>query len=71
MQWEAYNVVEPFGAPADDQRFGLLAQMTISPHMPAGSRMKDAEEFFPWYRKPDPVLLSADDMAAEFDRVFH
>lgn len=54
-----------------DQRFGVLAQMALAPHMKEGTRLRPAAEFFPWYREPDPVLLSADDALAEFDRVFH
>ena len=71
MQWESFNVIEPFGGPAMDQRFGVLAQMALAPHMKEGARLRQAAEFFPWYREPDPVLLSADDAMAEFDRVFH
>lgn len=37
--WRAYNALEPFGSPTDDQRFNALMQLIFSANAPAGTKI--------------------------------
>lgn len=45
-EWMAYSLLEPFGPKRDDERAGVLASVTIQPHLKKGKKIKP-EDFFP------------------------
>lgn len=65
-----FDRVEPIGGPAMDYRAGALIQAVIRPNLREGAVMPDPLDFFPWTAVPEPILLSADEMLAQFDRTF-
>lgn len=71
MDWRVFDRVEPIGGPAADYRFGMLAQNILAPHLERGTKAPHPLDFFPWTQRPDEsILLSPDEMLAEFDRRF-
>lgn len=42
----AYSLIEPFGDVREDERAGVLASVTIQPHLKKGKKVKPGD-FFP------------------------
>jgi hypothetical protein len=43
-EWIAYFKIEPFGPPAEEMRFGVLAASTLLPHVKKGTKI-DPRDF--------------------------
>jgi hypothetical protein len=66
VEWMAFAQLEPFGAPAEDFRAGLMPAITVDMHREQGTPASSPLDFFPWTEKrplPEPPPLSPEEVA--------
>lgn len=64
VTWMAYYQLEPFGSPADDDRFRVLTTHVIAPHMRSGSELPFFFDRDPIERADDEVKFDLNTLAA-------
>lgn len=67
-EWQAYSLVEPFGSPADDDRWRQNYTLTFAVNAPAGTEQPDWLDRIPSETERARAKITIDDkMEAFFD----
>lgn len=65
VEWMAFAQMEPFGAPAEDYRAGVMPSLTVNMHREQGAALSVPVDFFPWADKspaPEPEPLTPEEI---------
>ena len=62
--WQAYAMIEPFGAVRGDIRSAIIAQTVANVHRGRGQRSYKIQDFMPKFDRAEPVPQSSAQMIA-------
>lgn len=69
MEWQAYDLIDPFGQDREDYRMGMVVAALLNPHRKKGAKAFTPGDFMPKWGERF-IELSPAELATKINRAF-